>query len=105
MALIDFEIPLVRFVSDAVSNPFANYCLARLNLIVHHVLELGNEGLEVQEIKVDVIQSCYLETISFLDVVDRATGFYGVIEFPGDFTCKEVLTLLEKLEFARGLYN
>jgi hypothetical protein len=99
-APVDVEALLIGLVSDAVPDSAPEHHLAALHVIVHDVLQFWNQGLFVDEVKVDQIVGRNLNSNVALDVVKEASRLYCMVANPLGPLEHQIVLLLEKQDFA-----
>lgn len=98
-SLIDVKALLAFLVGDAVPNPFTEHHLVAVHEIVHYILQLGHEVLEVNQVEIYEVHRYQLDpNVAFYEV-DEASRPDCVVKGPLHFVCYGVPHLLEEQHF------
>lgn len=70
---VDIERPLIGFVGDPVSHFRPKHHLIASHVVIQHVLQGWHESFFVDQIKVNNIIRCNLDSDVSFDVVDKSS--------------------------------
>ena len=82
LSLINFKAPFILLVSNSIPFLGANHHLVAQHVVVHDILELGQQCLLVDQIEEDQLVRRHLDSNVAPDEVDEPSVLHLVIQFP-----------------------
>jgi len=96
LASPDIEGPLTSFESDSILNLTSEHHGGAVHEVVDHVFKFRFKGHWVNQVDVDLLVCCYLDSFVALDEVDETSDVQGLVALPAFFESEWVRFLLEE---------
>ena len=82
LSTVDDERSLVDLVGDSILHLGSEHHLGAVHIIEHHIIKFWFKSVLVDEIEVNLLICCDLDTDITFDVIDGASLSYGVVLDP-----------------------
>lgn len=96
---VDPKAALVGFVGDAVTDTRSEHHLVAAHVVRHDILELGQQGLRIHEVEVDLVVGGDLDTLVAAYEVDEASDAQFKVLPPLPAGCSRAISELLSLSF------